>query len=49
MTAVIQLTIPEGWVNFHLPRAAMALALVVFGGGAVSLDHVIGREGCHNG
>lgn len=38
MTAVIQLTIPDGWANFHLPWAAMALALVVWGGGAFSLD-----------
>ena len=38
MTAVIQLTVPEGWANFHLPWAAMALALVVYGGGAASLD-----------
>ena len=38
MTAVIQLTIPEGWANFHLPWAAMALALVVYGGGRIGLD-----------
>ncbi|MDQ0513000.1 DoxX family protein [Ancylobacter amanitiformis] len=38
MTAIIQLTIPEGWANFHLPWAAMALALMVFGGGSLSLD-----------
>jgi putative oxidoreductase len=38
MTAVIQLTIPDGWANFHLPWAAMALALMVWGGGAFSLD-----------
>lgn len=38
MTAVIQLTVPEGWANFHLPWAAMALALVVFGPGRLSLD-----------
>ena len=31
MTAVIQLTVPDGWANFHLPWAAMALTLVVFG------------------
>lgn len=41
MTAVIQLTIPEGWANFHLPWAAMALALVVYGGGAFSLDRLV--------
>lgn len=38
MTAVIQITVPEGWANFHLPWAAMALTLVVFGGGRVGLD-----------
>ncbi|OJF97424.1 DoxX family protein [Pararhizobium antarcticum] len=38
MTAVIQLTIPEGWANFHLPWAAMALSLVVFGSGRIALD-----------
>ena len=38
MTAVIQLTIPDGWANFHLPWAAMALALISFGGGRLSLD-----------
>lgn len=38
MTAVIQLTVPDGWANFHLPWAAMALTLVVFGGGRLALD-----------
>lgn len=38
MTAIIQLTIPDGWANFHLPWAAMALALVVFGGGRIAID-----------
>ena len=42
MTAIIQLTVPEGWANFHLPWAAMALTLVVFGGGRLSLDALIG-------
>lgn len=41
MTAVIQLTVPDGWADFHLPWAAMALTLVVFGGGALSLDRLI--------
>ena len=40
MTIVIQLTVPEGWANFHLPWAAMALALVVYGGGSLSLDRL---------
>ncbi len=38
MKAVIQITVPEGWANFHLPWAAMALALMVFGGGRIGLD-----------
>ncbi len=38
MTAVIQLTVPEGWANFHLPWAAMALALMAYGGGRLSAD-----------
>jgi putative oxidoreductase len=41
MTAIIQLTVPDGWANFHLPWAAMALALMVFSGGRLSLDGVI--------
>ena len=41
MTAIIQLTIPDGWANFHLPWAAMALAIVNYGPGKVSLDQLI--------
>jgi len=44
MTAVIQLTIPEGWANFHLPWAAMALTLVVYGGGTLSLDRLLSSK-----
>lgn len=50
MTAIIQLTIPDGWANFHLPWAAMALALVVYGGGRIGLDTWLGspsRAGEH--
>lgn len=43
MTAVIQLTIPDGWANFHLPWAAMALAVMAYGPGRISLDHLIVR------
>ncbi len=45
MTALIQLTVPDGWVNFHLPWAAMALAILVHGPGRLSLDGVIGGRG----
>jgi putative oxidoreductase len=41
MTGVIQLVVPEGWANFHLPWAAMAVALIAIGPGALSLDHLI--------
>jgi putative oxidoreductase len=45
MTLIIQLTIPDGWANFHLPWAAMALALVVHGPGKLSLDYLLSRRG----
>ncbi len=45
MTAVIQLTYPDGWANFHLPWAAMALAIMTFGPGAISLDRLLGLDG----
>lgn len=43
MTAIIQLTVPDGWETYHLPWAAMAMALVVIGPGRLSLDALIGR------
>lgn len=45
MTGIIQLTIPEGWANFHLPWASMALAIIALGPGSLSLDRVIGGNG----
>ena len=45
MTGVIQLVVPEGWANFHLPWAAMAVAIVALGPGALSLDRLIGLDG----
>jgi putative oxidoreductase len=45
MTAIIQLTVPDGWANFHLPWAAMALALVTFGAGRFALDRLIFGRG----
>ena len=45
MTGVIQLTYPGGWANFHLYWAAMALAIMTFGPGAVSLDRLLGLDG----
>jgi putative oxidoreductase len=44
MTAIIQLTIPDGWANFHLPWAAMALALVAWGAGPLALDRLLRKK-----
>lgn len=41
MTAIIQLIVPEGWANFHLPWAALAVAIIALGPGPLSLDHLI--------
>lgn len=43
MTLIIQLTVPHAWANFHLPWAAMALALMTWGPGRLSLDHLLER------
>lgn len=41
MTGVIQLVFPEGWANFHLYWASLAIALVALGPGSLSLDRLI--------
>lgn len=43
MTAMIQLTVPDGWATYHLPWAAMALAVMTFGPGRLALDHLLAR------
>ncbi len=43
MTGVIQLVVPDGWANFHLPWAAMAVAIIALGPGRMSLDHLVAR------
>ena len=43
VTAMIQLTIPDGWANFHLPWAAMALAIIAIGPGKASIDNFLRR------
>jgi putative oxidoreductase len=43
MTGVIQLVVPDGWANFHLPWAAMAIAIIALGPGLLSFDHLIDR------
>jgi putative oxidoreductase len=49
MTAVIQLTYPDGWANFHLPWGAMALTIMAFGPGAISIDRLLGLDGSNSG
>jgi putative oxidoreductase len=43
MTAVIQITIPEGW-PIHITWAAMALAIMAMGPGPLSLDHFLRKK-----
>ncbi len=43
MTAVIQLVFPDGWANFHLYWASIAVAIMAIGPGPLSLDHWISR------
>jgi putative oxidoreductase len=42
MTAIVELTVPDGW-PVHITWAAMALGIMAYGPGRVSLDHLIGR------
>jgi putative oxidoreductase len=44
MTGVIQLSFPEGWANFHLYWASLALAIMTFGPGKIALDYVLGLD-----
>lgn len=50
MTGVIQLVVPDGWANFHLYWAAMAIAIIALGAGPLSLDRLIfGRRASRSG
>jgi putative oxidoreductase len=42
MTLVVQLTVPDGW-PVHVTWVAMALGIVAWGSGRISLDHWIER------
>ncbi|PJG55552.1 hypothetical protein CVM73_08255 [Bradyrhizobium forestalis] len=46
MTVIVELTVPDGW-PIHLTWAAMALALMAYGPGLISLDHLICRARSH--
>lgn len=43
MTGVVQLVMPDGWANFHLPWAGLALAIIAIGPGPLSLDFGLGK------
>jgi len=46
MAGVIFLVFPHTWASEQLPWAAMALALIAYGAGKISLDYLIaGRMG----
>jgi putative oxidoreductase len=42
MTLIIELTVPDGW-PIHITWAAMALSIMAWGPGRVSVDHMVGR------
>jgi putative oxidoreductase len=42
MTAIVELTVPDGW-PIHLTWAAMALSIMAWGPGQISLDHLVRR------
>lgn len=42
MTLVVQLTVPDGW-PIHITWTAMALGVMAWGPGRLSLDHLIGK------
>jgi putative oxidoreductase len=40
MTAIVELTVPDGW-PVHITWAAMALGIMAWGPGRISLDHLL--------
>jgi putative oxidoreductase len=42
MTAIVELTVPDGW-PIHITWAAMALSIMAWGPGRISIDHVVRR------
>jgi putative oxidoreductase len=42
MTAIVELTVPDGW-PIHITWAAMALAIMAWGPGRLSIDHALRR------
>ena len=48
MTLVVQLTVPDGW-PLHVTWAAMALAIMTWGPGRISIDQIIAQQDTPNG
>ena len=42
MTVIVELTVPDGW-PIHITWAAMALAIMAYGPGRASVDHLLRR------
>jgi putative oxidoreductase len=42
MTCIVELTVPDGW-PIHFTWAAMALAIMAWGPGRLSIDHALNR------
>ncbi|HWG06733.1 MAG TPA: DoxX family protein [Beijerinckiaceae bacterium] len=42
MTCIVELTVPDGW-PIHITWTAMALGIMAWGPGRLSLDHVLGK------
>jgi putative oxidoreductase len=42
MTCIVELTVPDGW-PIHLTWAAMALGIMAWGAGRLSIDYVLAR------
>ena len=42
MTGIVELTVPDGW-PIHITWAAMALAIMAWGPGRLSIDHALRR------
>jgi putative oxidoreductase len=43
MTLIVELTVPDGW-PIHITWAAMALSLMAWGPGQLSVDHLLSRQ-----
>ena len=46
MTLIVELTVPDGW-PVHITWAAMALGIMAYGSGRISVDHLLGKLAAH--